>query len=103
MDEQFFVKARTSPTTQPKCGKCVEALLKALTALMKALKEQAAQKALTTMCECPYSDPHLLNGARVRKLIQCTICADINRAQSALNNFRSADGVVIDICNCNKH
>ena len=79
------------------CSDCTNAFLKAEIALMNALH------AHTDKCACRFSDPHMMNGERVRKLIQCTICADINRAQSALSEFRSADGVVIAICNCNKH
>ena len=98
MAEQFCVKAIPPyPTTQPKCGKS-DALVKALIALLKA---QNAKKALTTMCDCSDSTP--INDYGVRKRFTCKLCSDINRAHSALNNFRSADGVVIDICNCNKH
>jgi len=84
---------------QQKCVKCDD-LLKALCALMKALKEQ---KARIIKCECRASVPHMMNEVRVRSLIQCTICAEINSAQSALSAFRSADGMVISNCKCNKH
>ena len=90
-------------TDQKKCGKCDDDLLNKLCVLVKALQAQTAQKAQTDNCTCRYSDPHMMNGELVRKLIQCTICADINRAQSALSKFRSADGVLKFMCKCNKH
>ncbi len=97
---EISVNPSPNHTKKQTCVNCDGALLNALIALLKALN---AHKTRTIKCECRASDPHMMNGEHVCTLIQCTICADINRAQFALSAFRSADDVVISICKCNKH